>query len=96
MIDGRGQIWQPWSTEVEGLYRYTLDHQVVETYDFTKAVTVALKEFAPDKLFLLGPGNSLGGAIGQVLVANSWQGIANKADFSARQKSNPFLISLGL
>ena len=96
MIDGRGQIWQPWSTEVEGLYRYTLDRQVVETYDFTKAVTVALKEFAPDKLFLLGPGNSLGGAIGQVLVANSWQGIANKADFSARQKSNPFLISMGL
>jgi acyl transferase domain-containing protein len=96
MIDGRGQIWQPWSTDTEELYRYTLDHQVVETYDFTKAITVALKEFAPDKLFLLGPGNSLGGAIGQCLVASGWQGIKNKADFSARQKSAPYLVSMGL
>ncbi len=97
MIDGRGQIWQPWSTDTEELYRYTLDHQVVETYDFTKAITVALKEFAPDKLYLLGPGNSLGGAIGQCLVASQWQGIKSKADFSARQKSSdPFLVSMGL
>lgn len=96
MIDGRGQVWQPWSTDTEELYRYTLDHQVVETYDFTKAITVALKEFAPDKLVLLGPGNSLGGAIGQCLVASEWQGIKNKADFSARQKSDPYLVSMGL
>lgn len=96
MIDGRGQIWQPWSTDVDDLYRYTLGHQVYETYDFTRAITVALKEFAPDQLFLLGPGNSLGGAIGQVLVVNQWSGIKNKTDFSARQKSRPFLVSMGL
>lgn len=96
MIDGRGKIWQPFGTDVQELYEYTLGHQVCETYDFTKAITVALKEFAPDKLFLLGPGNSLGGAIGQILVANAWQGVGSKADFSVRQKSNPFLVSMGL
>lgn len=96
MIDGRGKIWQPYSTDTDDLCRYTLDTQVVDTYDFTKAVTVALKEFAPDKLVLLGPGNSLGGSIGQILVENKWESIASKADFSARQKSNPYLISMGL
>jgi [acyl-carrier-protein] S-malonyltransferase len=96
MIDGQGKIWQPYSTDVEGLYRYTLGTQVVETYDFSKAVTVALKEFAPDKLVLLGPGNSLGGSIGQILVENKWESIASKSDFSVRQKTNPFLISMGL
>lgn len=96
LIDGQGKIWQPYSTDVGALYNYTLDTQVVDTYDFTKAVTVGLKEFAPDKLVLLGPGNSLGGAIGQILVENKWEGIASRADFSSRQKTNPFLISMGL
>ena len=96
MVDGQGKIWQPYSTDVEALYRYTLGAQVVETYDFTKAITVCLKEFAPDKLVLLGPGNSLGGSIGQILVENKWESIANKADFSARQKTNPYLISMGM
>ncbi|MBN8541735.1 MAG: ACP S-malonyltransferase [Deltaproteobacteria bacterium] len=96
LVDGRGKIWQPYATDLEDLYRYTLDTQVVDTYDFTKAVTVTLKEFAPDKLVLLGPGNSLGGSIGQILVENKWQGIQNKVDFSARQKEDPFLISMGL
>lgn len=96
MIDGQGKIWQPYSTDIEDLYHYTLGHQVIEIYDFTKAITVALKEFAPDKLVLLGPGNSLGGAIGQILVENSWLGIKSKNDFSTRQKENPFLISMGL
>ena len=96
LVDGRGKIWQPYATDLEALYRYTLDTQVVDTYDFTKAITVGLKEFAPDHLVLLGPGNSLGGSIGQILVENKWLGITNKAEFSARQKADPFLLSLGL
>jgi acyl transferase domain-containing protein len=96
MIDGQGKIWQPYSTDIGELYQYTLDTQVLRPYDFTKAITVALKEFAPDKLFLLGPGNSLGGAIGQILVENRWLGIQSKQDFSSLQKSNPILISMGL
>lgn len=95
MIDGRGHIWQDYATDLIGLYDYTFDHQVVKPYDFTKAISVSLKEFCPDRLILLGPGNTLGGAIGQILIENKWLNITSKAEFSERQKQNPFLISLG-
>lgn len=95
LIDGRGHIWQDYATDLDRLYQYTFSHQVVEPYDFTKAISVSLKEFAPDRLILLGPGNTLGGAIGQILVENKWLGLNAKADFSELQKQNPFLISLG-
>ncbi len=54
LIDGRGHVWQPSSADTEELYHYTLGHQVIEPYDFTRAVSVALKEYAPDHLVLLG------------------------------------------
>ncbi|MGE0633375.1 MAG: ACP S-malonyltransferase [Pseudobdellovibrionaceae bacterium] len=95
LIDGRGHIWSPYSTDLEDIYRYTFDHQVVKPYDFTKAVTVSLKEFCPDRLILLGPGNSLGGSIGQILIENKWLDIKSKGDFSEHQKRDPFLVSLG-
>ncbi len=95
MIDGRGYIWQDYATDLTELYEYTFNHQVVQPYDFSKAVTVALKEFCPDRLILLGPGNSLGGAIGQILIENKWLDLKSKSDFSELQKANPFLISLG-
>lgn len=100
MIDGRGHIWQPYSTDVRKLYQYTLGHQVYASYDFTKAITVALKEFAPDHLFLLGPGGSLGGSIGQIMIKNDWRAIKNKDDFSRSQEldlveGQPFLVSMG-
>ncbi|MEK6555613.1 MAG: ACP S-malonyltransferase [Bdellovibrionota bacterium] len=96
MIDGRGAIWQPYSTRVDSLYEYTLGHQVYAPYDFTKSVTVALKEFCPDNIVLLGPGSSLGGSIGQILIQNKWQNITSKADFVERQKKDPFLLAMGL
>lgn len=96
LIDGRGKIWQPYSTQVEELYRYTLDTQVVEPYDFTASITVALKELMPDRLILLGPGNSLGGAIGQTLIMNNWKFLSSKAEFVSLQKTDPLLISMGL
>lgn len=96
LIDGRGKIWNSHNTDESEIYRYTLDHQVVQPYDFTTAVTVALKEFAPDRLVLLGPGNSLGGSIGQIMIANKWLNITSKAEFSQRQKEQPFLVSMGL
>ncbi len=95
MVDGRGVIWQPYSTSIEALYDYTFGHQVVAPYDFTKAVTVALKEFAPDVLILLGPGSSLGGSIGQILIENDWCGLKNKEQFIKRQAENPVLLSMG-
>lgn len=96
LIDGRGHIWQPEATSLKALYEYTFGHQVVKPYDFTTSLTVALKEFAPDKLVLLGPGTTLGGAIGQTLVKNDWLGINSKATFATRQKAEPFLLSMGV
>ena len=95
MIDGRGYIWQPYSTDVENLYHYTLGTQVVEPYDFTRAITVALKEFAPDHLVLLGPGSSLGGSIGQIMIENDWRGLKSKDQFSAMQAREPYLLAMG-
>ena len=96
LIDGQGKIWSPFSTETEELYNYTLGHQVTNAYDFSNSITVAMKEFCPDKLVLLGPGNSLGGAIGQIMIQNNWLDIHSKKTFSSRQKENPYLISMGM
>jgi [acyl-carrier-protein] S-malonyltransferase len=96
LIDGRGHTWNSYNTDEDRIYDYTLGHQVFCPYDFSTSLTVALKEFAPDRLILLGPGNSLGGAIGQILIANRWLGISSKQEFSERQKQDPFLISMGL
>ena len=60
------------------------------------SMSVALKEFCPEKILLLGPGNSLGGAIGQIIVEHGWNGIHSKNDFIMQQGKDPFLISMGL
>jgi len=95
LIDGRGAIWQPHSTTPEDIYHYTLGHQVVEPYDFRQAITVGLKEFAPDVVILLGPGSSLGASIGQVMIQHRWLGLTNKSDFMARQAESPFVLAMG-
>ena len=96
MVDGRGQIWSPFSTNTKELKNYTLGHQVTKTYDFTASVTVAMKEYCPDKLVLLGPGNTLGGSIGQIIVQNNWFDVNLKQDFSKLQRNEPYLISMGI
>lgn len=95
MIDGRGAIWQPGCSDTTALWRYTLGHQVSYTYDFTLAVGVALKEFAPDCLVLLGPGSSTGGAVAQILIHHQWFGIRNRAEFQARQEQDPVVLAMG-
>tara|TARA_Y100000780_G_scaffold153664_1_gene138405 strand:- start:471 stop:1484 length:1014 start_codon:yes stop_codon:yes gene_type:complete len=96
LVDGRGKIWSPFSTDTQALHQYTLGDQVTQSYDFTSAITVAIKEFCPDKLVLLGPGNTLGGAIGQILVQNNWQNLDSKKAFSERQNNDPYLVSMGM
>lgn len=95
LIDGRGAIWQPGSTDLAALWDYTLGHQVVESYDFTRAVQTAALEFAPDLFIVTGPGTTLGGAVAQSLVHQDWQGLGDKAAFKARQEREPLLISMG-
>lgn len=95
MIDGRGAIWWPGASDTEALYDYTLGAQVVESYDFTRAITVAAREFAPDLFIITGPGTTLGGAVAQSLILANWRGMTSKADFQAQQDREPFLIALG-
>ncbi len=95
LIDGRGAIWWPEATDIAALRDYTLGAQVIETYDFTKAVQVAAKEFAPDVFIVTGPGGTLGGAIAQSLIGIEWEGIADKATFQARQTDQAILIAMG-
>ena len=95
MIDGRGAIWTPDATDVDALYQYTFGHQIVETYDFSKSIEVAVKEFAPDTLILVGPGSTLGAPIAQELIRHRWLGLESKTDFSATQKDDPFLLAMG-
>ncbi len=96
IIDGRGCIWSPYSTDPEKLYKYTIGHQVTETYNFTRSINTALKEFCPDKIIALGPGNSLGGIIGQIIIENKWNSVEEKKSFISNQKIDPFLISMGI
>lgn len=96
MIDGRGQIWRPHASNAEALRRYTFATQILETYDFTRAVRVAVKEYAPDRIVLLGPGDTLGGAIAQALIAIQWRGMKSKRDFQEAQASGaPPLLAMG-
>lgn len=95
-VDGAGRVRRRHATTPRGILDYTLVDQVLKPYDFTTSLRVALREFAPDVVVLLGPGDTLGGAIGQTLVMEGWNGIRSKADFVARQKSEePVLLSLG-
>ena len=88
LIDGFGRRFTPWSTDIVALRDYTFGAQVSQPYDFTRSVTVVLREYAPDQLVLPGPGNTLGGICGQILVQLGWQGISSRADFTARQESD--------
>jgi malonyl CoA-acyl carrier protein transacylase len=95
MIDGRGHVWWPGATDVAALRAYTLGHQVTEIYDFTRAITVAAREFAPDLFIITGPGTTLGGAVAQSLIMIEWRSISDKASFQSRQATEPFLIGMG-
>ncbi len=95
MIDGRGHIWRPFASAPDTLRHYTFGTQILEPYDFTRAIQVAVKEYAPDRIILLGPGETLGGAIAQALIAINWRGLGSKADFQEMQLTDPFLLAMG-
>jgi len=95
MIDGRGHIWRPFASDPNALWRYTFVSQILETYRFTRAIQVAVREHAPDRIVLLGPGDSLGGAIAQALIEIEWRGLRSKADFQEMQAESPYLLSMG-
>lgn len=95
MIDGRGFIWRGLRSEPENPCSYTLVDQVIRPFDFSLALKVALREYNPDHLVLLGPGETLGGAIAHVMIAEGWRGIRSKRAFQEAQKGKqPPLIAL--
>ncbi|HED64900.1 MAG TPA: ACP S-malonyltransferase [Planctomycetes bacterium] len=95
LVDGKGRRFTPWSADEAELAAYTLGDQVDTPYDFTASVRVALLEYAPDRIVLAGPGNSLGGVVAQILIANSWRGLGSREDFSRLQESeHPILESM--
>ncbi|WP_230291318.1 ACP S-malonyltransferase [Croceicoccus sp. Ery5] len=96
LIDGQGRIWWPGASDTGALYDYTLGAQVTQSYDFTRAVTVAAREFAPDLFVVLGPGTTLGGAVAQSLIVAGWQSMASKQDFRRVQDRSGLLVSMGM
>lgn len=96
LVDGRGHVWWPGACDTQALWDYTLGQQVVETYDFTRAIAHAAREFAPDLFIVTGPGTTLGGAVAQSLIIADWQGMRSKEDFQQRQASQPLLVSMGM
>jgi len=96
MIDGRGHIWWPGASDPAALKAYTFRHQVVQPYNFTRAIEVAAREFAPDLFVVTGPGTTLGGAVAQSLIQTCWRSLSCKADFTAQQSEDPIVISMGL
>jgi malonyl CoA-acyl carrier protein transacylase len=85
LIDGRGARFTPASTDPAELLDYTLGAQITEPFSFTRTVRVTLREHAPDRLVLPGPGNTLGGVCGQILASEGWRGIRSRADFDRIQ-----------
>lgn len=96
LIDGNGRIWWPGATDPQALYNYTLGAQVTQPYDFTRAVTVAAREFAPDLFIIPGPGTTLGGATAQSLIVAGWLGMQGRDDFRRVQDSAGLLASMGM
>lgn len=94
LVDGRAVVHRPWA-DPEALWDYTLGPQLVEPFDFTRALATAVAELGPDAIVLPGPGDNLGSAVAQTLIARRWRGLASRADFLAVQASDqPFVLSM--
>ena len=95
LVDGRGVRFTPWSTSPAELAWYTLGEQLTSPYGFVTGARVALREYAPDVLVLTGPGNTLGGVTGQLVVAEGYHDIRTRADFEAVQAGPaPLVLSV--
>ncbi len=94
MVDGHGVIHRPRWADPSAIREYTLGAQVVEPYDFGLSLRVALREYAPDAVVLLGPGGNLGGATAQAMITEGWKGVHDKASFQALQAEAPFVVSM--
>jgi malonyl CoA-acyl carrier protein transacylase len=96
LVDGRGARWSRWSTDPAALRDYSLGAMLVEPYDFATALRVALREYAPDHVVVAGQPGPLNAIVGQILVAEGYHGIRDRAAFQASQRSAaPLVLSMG-
>ncbi len=94
LIGGDGAVHRPWASPA-ALWTYTLGAQVVEPFDLERAIATALGELGPDVIVLPGPGDGLGGAIAQILIAQRWRGLGDRGDFMAIQASDrPIVLAM--
>lgn len=96
MIDGRGKIWAPRTYTSEDLLSYTLGHQICQPFDFTNAIRVAVNEYAPNRIIVLGPGTTLGAPTAQTLIQENWRGLNSKTNFQQVQERDPYILSMGI
>ncbi len=96
LIDGRGHVWWPGASDRQALWDYTLGSQVTAPYDFTRAIHIAAREFAPDLFIITGPGTTLGGAVAQSLILADWRKMRTRADFQSLQTTAPLLVSMAM
>jgi len=95
LIDGRGVRFTPWTTDPAELRSYTLGDHLVTPYRFAAGARVALREYAPEVVVLPGPGNTMGGVMGQMVVTEGYRGLRTKADFEAAQAGPaPLVLSM--
>jgi len=85
----------PWTTDPDELRSYTLGEHLVTPYRFAAGARVALREYAPEVVVLPGPGNTMGGVMGQLVVTEGYRGLRTKADFEAAQAGPaPLVLSM--
>ena len=92
LIDGFGRRHGPATADVDELRAYTFGAQVTRPYDLAASLRVALREFAPDRVVLPGPGNTLGGIVGQALIREGWKGVHDRDGFIALQAGDGAVV----
>ncbi|HEU4734106.1 MAG TPA: hypothetical protein VFT22_39720 [Kofleriaceae bacterium] len=94
LIGGDGAVHRPWAAPA-ALWGYTLGAQIVEPFDFSRAIATALGELGPDVIVLPGPGDGLGSAVAQVMIAQRWRGLTDRAAFTAMQAGErPIVLAM--
>lgn len=92
LVDGRGTRHAPWSADPSELAAYTRGAYLLATYRFTASLRVALREYAPDVLALAGPGTTLTGIVGGIIVGEGYHGIRNRAALASAQATQPLIV----
>lgn len=94
LVAGDATVHRPWA-DPAAILRYTLGPQIVEPFDLERAVATAVGELGPDAIVLPGPGDHLGGAVAQILIARGWRGLRDRRDFMEAQAGDrPIVLAM--